>query len=449
MSEARASGSVAHDGRPLTARLMLWLCLAFAARLAFGLTSEFWGDDEVQVFLIGLEFFTTGVWPLYGPDVVYTETQIPGGLQGLLIGGPLWIVPQPEAPHVVLNLLSFASLGALGWYIGRRVPALPRWFLWPWVFFTPWALNLSTHILNSSYVLTGAVVFFLGLFEVVPALRRGFVPRALAFFGLGFGALWIYQLHMSAMLLGPVAVAAMVLAARDDRAAAARGVIWAAAGAIAAGATLVPTIVHDGLAGLTRTAGSNVVFEPAHLLRVPQIVAQFFALPTFEVARFIGASTDARLAFLARFWWAAPFAICAALIGVVQTVTLAAGLAGRRAGVADWPAVRTLTASLLGLLIVSFGWSVRPPASHAFYLLLPPLMIYAACVWAPWFGRRDVRALAAALLVCGAATHAAIAWRNFTFQPLYKDRATVVRAIAEKNHRLVGIRRPDVWRSQP
>ena len=449
MSEASVHGGHARAERPGGSRIVLWLCLAFAARLTFGLASELWGDDEVQVYLIGLEYFTTGVWPLYGPDVVYTQTQIPGGLQGLLIGGPFWVVPQPEAPYVLLNLLSFAALLALGWYIGCRVPSLPRWFLWPWVFFTPWALNLSTHILNSSYVLPGAVVFCLGLFEVVPALRRGLLPRPVAFFGLGFGILWIYQLHMSSLLFGPFARSAVFLASRGDGAGTARGLMWTLAGALAAGASLVPTIVHDGLAGLTRTAGSNVVFEPGNLLRVPQIVAQLLALPSFEVTRFIGASTDARLAFLARFWWAAPFVVCAALIGVIQTATLVIALFQRRAGAADWPAVRTVTASLLGLLIVSFVWSVRPPASHAFYLLLPPLMIYAAYVWAPWFERRDGRALAAVLLVCGGVTHVAIAWRNVTFQSLYVDRATVVRAIAEKNHRLVGIRRPEMWRSQP
>lgn len=422
--------------------MTLWIALAFVVRLTFGLMSEFWGEDELQVYLIGLEFFTTGVWPLYGPDVVYTQTQIPGGLQGLLVGGPLWLVPLPEAPYVLLNLLSFAALCLLAWYIGRRVPAFPRGLLWPWILFSPWTLNMSAHIINSSYVLSGAVLFALGAFELVPSLRRDLLPRPLAFFCLGFGLLWIFQLHMSALLLVPVAVGVIGLAGWG-------GSGWAALGAALAAAPLLPTVLTDGLAGLVQPAGANMAFEPRNLLRVPQVVAQFFALPAFEVTRFIGASTDARLAFLARFWWAAPFVLCAALIGVIQSVTLLIALFQRRTGATDWPAVRALTASLLGLLIVSFVWSVRPPASHAFYLLLPPLMIYAACVWAPWFERRDVRALAAALLVCGAVTHAAIAWRNFTFQSLYTDRATVVRAIVEKNHRLVGVRRPEMWRSQP
>ncbi len=432
-----AAGGASADAAPRG--MLVWLALAFAIRLAYGLLSEFWGEDEVQVYLIGLEFFTTGAWPLYGPDVVYTQTQLPGGLQGLLVGGPLFLVPVPEAPHVLLNVLSFAALCLLAWYIGRRVPAFPRTLLWPWVLFSPWTLNLSAHILNSSYVLTGAVAFVVGACELVPSLSRGLVPRGLAFFGLGFGLVWIFQLHLSALLLVPVALAVVVLAGPS-------GVGWGVLGAALAAMPLIPTVLADGLAGLVQPAGANVVFEPANLLRVPQVVAQFFSLATFELARFLGASTDARLGFLTRFWWAAPFAIGAALLGVVQTATLVAGLFLRRPAMPEWPAVRRAILILLALLAVSFVWSVRTPASHAFYLLLPAVMIYAAYVWAPWLQHRAVRRLAVALLVCGAVTHAALAWRNLTFHSLYTNRAAVVRAIAERDHRLVGIRRPEIWR---
>jgi hypothetical protein len=76
-------------------------------------------------------------------------------------------------------------------------------------------------------------------------------------------------------------------------------------------------------------------------------------------------------------------------------------------------------------------------------------MIYAAYVWAPWFERRAVSALAVLLLVCGAVTHVAIAWRNFVDQSLYVNRTVVVRAIVDKDHRLVGVRRPEMWERQP
>ena len=441
MTRAHAAAAVT-SRRPGRARLAALLIVAFAARLAFGLMSELWGPDEVQVYLIGLQFFTTGAWPFYGPDVVYTATQLPGALQGLLVGGPLWLVPQPEAPYVLLNVLSFGALCLLAWYIGRRVPALPHWFLWPWVLFSPWTLNLSAHILNLSYVLTGAVLFFVGACEIVPALRRGLIPRRVAWTMVGFGGLWVYQLHLSAVLLVPLAGLAWLLAARDDARAATAGVGWLALGALLSGWTLLPTLVHGGVASLAQSAGPNVVFAPVNLLRVPQVLVQFFALPTFEVARFIGAGTEARVGFLQRFWWAAPFVVAAAIGGVVQTATLIVALVRRREP-GDWRAVRAATALIGSLVALSFTWSVRPPASHAIYLALPAVMIYAAYVWAPWFDRRGVRIAAAGLLVCGALTHVAIAWRNFTYQSLYIDRGRVVRAIEENDHHIVGIRRTE------
>ena len=90
------------DPRTLLAgrRGLVWLffAAAFLLRLAFSLTTDFWIEDMRQIFLIGLRFYTTGEWPFFGPDVVYTQTRIPGALQGLLVGGPLFLVAQPEAP---------------------------------------------------------------------------------------------------------------------------------------------------------------------------------------------------------------------------------------------------------------------------------------------------------------------------------------------------------------
>lgn len=176
-------------------RLAGFLVVAFALRLAFGLCSEFWMDDERQIYLIGLKYFTTGDWPYLGPDVVYTRSQVPGGLQGALIGWPFQVVAAPESPFVLLNLLSLGSLWLLTWYIGRRLPDVPRWFLWPLVFFAPWTLNFSTHVTNPSYVLTGGVLFFVAIFELLPSLRAGLVPRPLAWLMGGFSLLSVTQLH--------------------------------------------------------------------------------------------------------------------------------------------------------------------------------------------------------------------------------------------------------------
>ena len=71
---------------------MLWaaaLTAAFAFRLAFGLSRELFFEDETQIFLMGLRYYATGAWPYFGADVVWTQSEIPGALQALLVGIPL------------------------------------------------------------------------------------------------------------------------------------------------------------------------------------------------------------------------------------------------------------------------------------------------------------------------------------------------------------------------
>ena len=79
--------------------LIIALCVL---RIVCGIVSEFWAEDEQQIYLIGLKSYTTGTWPFYGPDVVYTKTQIPGALQGLLVSVAFYILPIPEAPAIFL-----------------------------------------------------------------------------------------------------------------------------------------------------------------------------------------------------------------------------------------------------------------------------------------------------------------------------------------------------------
>src|SRR5262245_64972226 len=105
----------------------------FAFRLAFGLSRELFFEDETQIFLMGCRDYATGAWPYFGADVVWTKSVIPGALQALLVGIPLRIVPVPEAPYVLLNLLSMAALCAFAWYITARLRRIPKWLVWGWL----------------------------------------------------------------------------------------------------------------------------------------------------------------------------------------------------------------------------------------------------------------------------------------------------------------------------
>jgi hypothetical protein len=420
---------------------------AFLVRLAFSLTTDFWIEDMRQIFLIGLRFYTTGDWPYFGPDVVYTQTQLPGALQGVLVGGPLFLVAQPEAPFVLLNLLSFGALLLLGWYIGQRCPKVPRWFLWLWIFFAPWTLGFSTEINNPSYVLTGAVLFFVGVFELAPPLRHGVLPHGVAAAMAGFGVLWVYQLHLSFVLLLPILGVALLLLARRDLPLAATSAVWCAAGASVPGLTLVPTLVAFGPAAIARGTGASMTFDWSNLLSAPDVVARFLSFASFEAPRFVGAGTEARLIFLADQWWSAPFVVFATLVGIAQAIVLLVWLF-RRSGPRAWPAVRWFTIALLAFVYASFAFSVKSPSSHTFYVTMPAVMIYSFYVWEQLLARKAIRIVAVALLISGAVTHFAIAKDRVFKRSLYVDRPLVVRAIQEKNYRLVGERRPELWKTE-
>jgi hypothetical protein len=128
----------------------------------------------------------------------------------------------------------------------------------------------------------------------------------------------------------------------------------------------------------------------------------------------------------------------------VQAGALLVGLFLNPSAGSKWSAVRATTAGVLLLVGLSFAVSVKAPASHAIYVLMPLVMIYAFYWWTAALRVRAVRVLAAALLVSGAISHVAIASRNFTDRSLYTNRSAIVRALEEKNYRLVGERRPFV-----
>jgi len=69
--------SIKFDKKRLT--LFIVITCIFILRLIYGLTTEFWYPDQdvIQIYLIGLKFFTTGQFPYFGPDLVYTMLKFP------------------------------------------------------------------------------------------------------------------------------------------------------------------------------------------------------------------------------------------------------------------------------------------------------------------------------------------------------------------------------------
>jgi hypothetical protein len=441
---AQESGST----RPKARRrlFVVLLCAAFLFRLGYGLCSQFWADDERQVYLVGLKFYATGAWPYFGPDVA-SGVQVPGALQGLLVGLPLLAAPFPESPFLLVNALSFAGLCLFAWYCSRRLPRTPRWFVWGWLLTAPWTLNFSTHVVNPSYVLPASILFFVGALETMPATRAGLVPAWLANLSMGFALCWVMQLHLSWVVLVPFLAASLFFQLREGGGA--RGLAscgWVACGAALSGCLLAPTFLAYGLSG--GTGGSEGMLTPnfGNFLRVLNpfegVPARFLSLASFELARFVGRNTAERLAFLRENLWLAPLALFLGAVGLLQPAALVA-LWFKRRGMPDgWPAVRLLAPLTVALLCALFLFSSKLPASHTFYVTFPVAALYAFYCWDWLLARPRWRKFAAVLLACGVLFHAGLALHNLRHVSLYVDRGVAQSAIDEKNYHILGERRP-------
>jgi hypothetical protein len=433
-------------GRPWVAAALL-LAL-FAYRLAFGLCSEFFFSDELQAYLIGLKFFATGQWPFFGPDLVLRDgpiSQIPGALQGLLVGLPLFAAPVPEAPFVLLNVLSFAALVFLAWYGCRRVPMLPRWLVYGLALTLPWTLFYSTHVVNPSYVLFGAVVFWVGVVEASVFPDQPVLPRRLADSMQGFGIVWIMQLHLSWTLLLPFALIAWVVRVRHGEGLRALGALLL--GAATTGALLVPTFLRNDPFAVASTRVA-LQFNPINARDLGSIAAKILSFASYELPRFIGEKPRARMEWLTSDWRIAPFAFFSLAIGLLQPIAFLLLWFRRREVAPGWTGVKALAASTILITWFLFLFTVREPWALTFYLTLPMAFLYSLYCYAIFLKGRWWLSLAALVLLAGLVTETALAHRNLVDRSqypyrgsLYVARDRVVKAIEARDHRLLGERR--------
>jgi hypothetical protein len=428
------------------ARWALILLALFAFRLFFGLSREFFFEDETQIFLLGLRYHATGEWPYFGPDVVWTKSEIPGALQALLVGVPLKVAPYPEAPYVLLALLSYGALAAFAWYVGAHRPAAPRWLVWGWLLTIPWTIQFSGHLNNASYILAGALVFFLGFFESVPplSLRRIPPPMAHAMMGLGLG--WVMQVHMSWPLLLPFAALAWLSRRRDGTGALATNGLAFCAGALLPALLLLPTIARYGT-----TTGSGGVLRSIHVHgENPWILvttlARFLSFASLEINRFIATDGPKRLEFFQRHLWLAPLAAVVLVAGLVQPLWMAIDFvrSPRRwtepATIARWRTIRGLVAASVVLVYASYWFVLEPPQAHAFYVLAPVALMFAFYWWTLVDSPR-MRRVAAAVLATSVVFHAGLAWAQLPELSLYKNRGVVAAAVRLKQPEMFAHRR--------
>lgn len=413
-------------------------------RTLFGLSQPFFSPDEVQTYLIGLKSYSTGAWPWFGPDLIVTETgfysQLPGALEGLLIGLPFRVLPIPEAPFFLLNFLSLLALAFFGHYLCKRMPKLSFPLVFTWISLLPWNLHESTNIINPSYLLLGSILFFIGFLEALPATSLGWLSPARSFALMGFGLFWNMQFHSSWVLFPPLLLLALVARWKAKALAPLPSLGGFLAGSTFPLAFLLPTLLQFGFNSNTAGLRLFAAFNPSNFLSIYLIVPRFFSLACFEVQRFL---LFPGLEHHMDFFRLHPSLILPGflliLAGWLQCLSLILGplkissMDDRGKGLMRW------TWITLGILWISFWLTSKEPLAHIYYILLPLVVAYSLHLWSAWsFKLRWAWVLVALNLwfQTGVLLH------GLKTQSLYTDREKLVKAIESKDYHLVGERRP-------
>ncbi|HKP35806.1 MAG TPA: hypothetical protein VJT71_03020 [Pyrinomonadaceae bacterium] len=424
-------------------KFCIFLILAFLFRLGFGLCSPFQDPDATQIYLLGLKFYTTGAWPYFGPDVVWGEIQIPGALQGVLVGLPLYVLPIAEAPYILINIISFLSLCLLAWYCCKRLPGLPPWFVWTWLLTSPWTLNISTHIYNPSYLLVAGILFFVGVLELYPFTTGNFIDARLANVMLGFSLFWAMQLHLSWVVLVPYLLIAFYFQARSGVRGLLRGFAWFALGAAVTGSLLLPTYLKYGFRSGLGGQNEAIRFNADNLLAITGIFKRSLSFAVFDLTSFIGGHTADRIYFLKDKFWLIPFVLFLLIVSILQGIALIVFWFKKDSSQKDWKAIKYLAIFNVCLIYVTFLFSIKPPQSNHLYITFPIPMIYSLYCWNRLLKMDRWQRLAKIFLACGIIFHIGLALFNLPRGSLYPVRPQVQSAIDNKDYRILGERRPN------
>lgn len=422
--------------------LLLWVVL-FSARLVFGLGSEFWFEDELQIYLIGLKSYTTGTWPYYGPDVVYTQTQIPGALQGLLVSVPLHVCAVPEAPIIFLNLLSSASLLLLGWYISIRVSSIPQWLTLTWVMCISWTMDYSTRVVNPSYVIVFSIPFFLSFIEALPIYETRIISKKLCYFLMGICLLLVMQLHLSYVLLIPYIVVALIVELKGGMHKTTQmSLAFFLLGVLLGSITLIPTLLlHDH----AKSISSNMVFNTDNYKNFFIILSRFLSFASFEIPYILGGSTRTRLDVINSNLWMAPFALVLLVAGFCLVAIYLFYILKRNVST-EMKKIRQIMSLSFLMLFLSFFFSIKSPSSHTFCVLLPIPVIYSFYCFDLLLDRNK-KWMSVMIVILAAAPffYAGLGIYNFRTKSLYTNRQRVCLAISQKDYKTLSPRRADTW----
>ena len=418
-------------------KILLLLVILFLIRFAFGLFGDFWFEDQVQIFLIGLKFFTTHSWPYFGPDLVYTHTQLPGALQSLLVAIPLFILPIPESPLFFLAILSFSGLALISWYTTKRLPDAPKWLVWGIFSLNAWGLQFSTNIVNPSYLMITSCLFLFAFLESLDRFSLRLIQKKYTFIIMGFCLGWTMQLHASWTILVVAIALSLLLSIKNI----VKFSLYSLLGFISIAWLIIPTLYKYGIDRTFAYLSTNtgISLKTDHFLPV---LSKLIAFGIFELPSHIHHKYDEFLGFAP---YLAPFFILMLVVYVLQFITLVVFLFlphKKFKGLSD---MRYLILGIYLVLCVSYLFTPLNPRSHMFYLTYPIVNMYGIYIWSQLSKDILMKRFMLICLISMVFVNIHFMMYRFNSVSLYTNRKKVMEAIQTKDYTKIDQRRATIW----
>ncbi len=425
----------------LTLFLLLW---AFRTLFSLYTPPVQPGIDETQTYLLGLKCYTTGTWPYFGPDVNGAEnpgfnSQIPGALEGLLLGLPFYLLPIPETPFILAALLSTLGCVLLAWYIQKRLPQLSLNYLFLWIAITPWSLFEGAHVVNPAFIFLPSVLFFLGFMESLPAFSQNWLSPFWSNAFMGFSLLWIMQFHFSYVYFIPLAAFSLFVQIKNSKNLV--SLFYFAVGCLPMLALVIPTFIKYGLMRTNVASGFTVPFNWDNVAQGPVLLARFLSLACFELPRFLADHTATRIAFLTSHpTLTLPGAILW-ILGLLQPFILFIYWFKKNPASA-WKETKWFLLLIFLTVWASFWFTNKKPASHIYMCFFPWLMLYSCYVWSLFTDNPKWKIAVKVFLLIGLYFQLGYSLVYPREYSIFTQRAAMAQALQEKNFHLFGERRP-------
>lgn len=252
-------------------------------RVFIGIQINFAHEDYNQIYLMGLEDAFSGHWSYWGPDVVWSETRLPGALQGLLAGVPFLIYKHAYSPIILSNIISVIGLVLFATYAHKRFPKLPLPYLLTLFLLLPFTFQNGVVLLNTAYLIFSSSILFISIFELFLYRDETMLNKASLYFLLiGFSMMFTYQLHLTWVMILPYLFVLLFMEWKRKEYKW-QPILYFIVGVIIGSITLLPTLIKYPEV-IFFGMGGNLNFRPDQLAKTFSLYYRFISFATFDIS---------------------------------------------------------------------------------------------------------------------------------------------------------------------